>query len=134
MPAVSMEDSFGTPTRPTVCAVPRRATTPMRRGPDVLEECVTEFTQRLRACVSLPEDDEHFWARVAADIDALKSRCQPQDAFAFELKAARILAEYGFTAWPEALKSSAHQDSVPEESPAPVPFVVGDAAAPSKRF
>jgi hypothetical protein len=70
------------------------------RTPAPLEDCVVEFTRRLQACVALPEDDERFQARVQADIEALKARCAPGDAFRFELKAARVLAEFGFTAWP----------------------------------
>lgn len=131
MSVVSMEDPFTASSRPARAA--RRAESSTRRKPDVLEECVTEFTRRLRTSVSLPEDDEHFWARVAADIDALKARCQPQDAFAFELKAARVLAEYGFTTWPESLQSSAHRHSVPEEAVAPTPFAVGQDMAAADR-
>lgn len=128
MSAVSMEDRFSVPTSAT-----RRPTTASRRTPDLLEECVTEFTRRLRTCVARPDDDEHFWARVAADIDAMKARCQPQDAFAFELKAARVLAEYGFTTWPETLRSSAHPDTVPADATAPVPIVMGQDVAAADR-
>ena len=103
----------------------RRPAPSARRVPDVLDECVAEFTRRLRACVARPDDDEHFWARVVADIDALKARCQPQDAFAFELKAARVLAEYGFTTWPESLRSSAHPPTGTTAGPALSPIVVG---------
>jgi hypothetical protein len=130
MSAVYMEDPFSSTGRSS-SASPRLAAT--RRNGDLLEECVTEFTRRLRACVALPDDDEHFWARVVADIDALKARCQPQDAFAFELKAARVLAEYGFTTWPDTLRSSAHPDTVPADAPAPVPVVIGQDAASAGR-
>ncbi len=65
----------------------------------LLDDCVAEFTRRLQACMTLT-DDEHFHARVLADIQALKARCRPEDAFRFQLKAARVLAEFGFTAWP----------------------------------
>lgn len=67
-----------------------------------LDACVAEFTRCVRACVALPEDDERFQARVMAEIEALKARCRPGEAFVFELKAARVLAEFGFTGWPAA--------------------------------
>lgn len=73
------------------------------RARSVLDECVDEFTRRLQACMALPDDDDRFWERVRSDIRDLRARCQPEDAFAFELKAARVLAEYGFAACPPEL-------------------------------
>ena len=87
-----------------------------RTGADqcVLEECVAEFTRRLQANVALPDDDEHFWERVRADIRALRARCQPQDGFAFQLKAARVLADFGFTTCPSGLMAP---PAAPREAP-----------------
>ena len=89
---------------------------------DILDECVEEFTRRLQASVALPEDDERFWERVRADIRALRSRCQPQDAFAFQLKAARVLADFGFTACPSGVM--APPVPTPREAPVPRPFTI----------
>jgi|GEM_PF-3526774 hypothetical protein len=88
----------------------------------ILDECVDEFTRRLQACLALPDDDDRFWERVRGDIRALRARCQPGDAFAFELKAARVLAEYGFTAYPPELMSSL--PVAPDAAPQPRAFTL----------
>lgn len=93
----------------------------------LLDDCVSEFTRRLQACMALT-DDEHFRTRVLADIQALKTRCRPEDAFRFELKAARVLAEFGFTAWPLASDTPAPSQAHGMAPVADAPATGGDAA------
>lgn len=84
-----------------------------RQRGDTLDRCVEEFTRRLQAWVALPEDDAHFWERVRADISALGARCQPEDTFAFQLKAARVLADFGFATCPRGVLLASAQDTTP---------------------
>jgi len=125
----SMEDPVSA--LPTAPAAASRALSAAagRQCDSILDECVEEFTRRLQACVALPEDDERFWERVRADVRALRSRCQPQDAFAFQIKAARILADFGFASCPGGVL--APTAATPQDTPPPRPFAVGAHPRPS---
>lgn len=121
--SISMEDPATAPLRASAASRALAARPRRRPASDqcVLEECVAEFTRRLQTSVALPEDDERFWERVRADIRELRSRCQPQDAFAFQLKAARVLADFGFTTCPSGLMTP---PAAPLDAPVPRSFAV----------
>lgn len=120
----SMEDPSTRLRRASTAARRAKSLTSPSNTRSVLDDCVDEFTRCLRACVALPDDDEHFWNRVSAELGRLRARCQPQDAFAFELKAARVLVEYGFTTWPAGLMGAGLSTAAPQDASMPQPFAV----------
>lgn len=128
--SIFMEDPATASQRGSAAASRALPSAARRHARDILDECVEEFTRRLQASVALPEDDERFWERVCADIRALRARCQPQDAFAFQLKAARVLADFGFTTCPSGLM--APPMATPRDAAPPRPFTItrskGDGA------